>query len=307
MKYTYAYKTSDGVRHEDSMNASSREEVFTVLRGRGIKAIKVVAADGSKANGEIPPPRVPRLASIVVIVVLVALSVAALGGAVWIAARSASAPYRGESRSSAFSPRHQIYGDPVVVGAFERGDFAAHLPRLGDRLLAVFAQPGKLMCAKGADPRRLYLEAVAKPGRDARPARPRSRGTRDPTRCAGFCNCLLTHTGVAPSSATAFDDYAKCELSSAKDLPVRTEDPREVRELKQIVNGMREEMREYLANGNGTPRSFWRRLNERTTQEMQIYERTRRELEKETSEEVWEQKNDALRRLGLRTIPNPNE
>ena len=32
-----------------------------------------------------------------------------------------------------------------------------------------------------------------------------------------------------------------------------------------------------------------------------------RELEKETSEEVWEQKNDALRRLGLRTIPNPGE
>ena len=39
----------------------------------------------------------------------------------------------------------------------------------------------------------------------------------------------------------------------------------------------------------------------------QIYERTRRELENETSEEVWEQKNDALRRLGLRTIPNPKE
>jgi len=54
-------------------------------------------------------------------------------------------------------------------------------------------------------------------------------------------------------------------------------------------------------------RTKLRRLNERTAQEMQIYERTRRELEKETSEEVWEQKNDALRRLGLRTIPNPGE
>jgi hypothetical protein len=40
---------------------------------------------------------------------------------------------------------------------------------------------------------------------------------------------------------------------------------------------------------------------------MQMYERTRRELEKETSEEVREQKNDALRRLVLRTIPNPGE
>ena len=53
MKYTYAYKTPDGVRHEASMNASSREEVFTKLRKQGIKAIKVVAADGSKANGEV--------------------------------------------------------------------------------------------------------------------------------------------------------------------------------------------------------------------------------------------------------------
>ena len=54
MKYTYAYKTSDGVRHEDAMEADSREEVFVRLRERGIKAIKVVAADGSKANGEMP-------------------------------------------------------------------------------------------------------------------------------------------------------------------------------------------------------------------------------------------------------------
>jgi type II secretory pathway component PulF len=39
MKYTYAYKTSDGVRHEDSMNASSREEVFAELRNLGIKTV----------------------------------------------------------------------------------------------------------------------------------------------------------------------------------------------------------------------------------------------------------------------------
>ena len=46
--------------------------------------------------------------------------------------------------------------------------------------------------------------------------------------------------------------------------------------------------------------THWRRLNERTLSEMQIYERTRRELEKE-------QKNESLRILGLRTIPAPNE
>ena len=53
MKFTYAYKTSDGVRHEAAMDAESREAVFAALRQQGIKAIKVVAADGSKANGEV--------------------------------------------------------------------------------------------------------------------------------------------------------------------------------------------------------------------------------------------------------------
>ncbi len=96
-------------------------------------------------------------------------------------------------------------------------------------------------------------------------------------------------------------------LEPDSDLAISPSDPREVRELKQIVNGMRKEMRAYLANGNGTPRSYWRRLLERTRQEMQIYERTRRELENEKNAAVWEEKNEALRRLGLRTIPHPKE
>jgi len=52
VKYRYAYKTSDGTRHEDSVEAVSREEAFAVLREKGIRPIKVVAANGSKANGE---------------------------------------------------------------------------------------------------------------------------------------------------------------------------------------------------------------------------------------------------------------
>ena len=52
MKYSYFYKTSDGIRHEDEIVASSRDEAFAVLRKKGIRPIKVIAADGSKANGE---------------------------------------------------------------------------------------------------------------------------------------------------------------------------------------------------------------------------------------------------------------
>ena len=77
MRYTYAYKTSDGIRHEDSMDAASREEVFATLRTQGIKAIKVVAADGSKANGA-PPPR--RWAAAWGQTLLVTAAVALVGG-----------------------------------------------------------------------------------------------------------------------------------------------------------------------------------------------------------------------------------
>ena len=258
MKYTYAYKTSDGVRHEDSLDAGSRDEAFAVLRGRGIRPIKVVAADGSKANGELHGVRKGVVAGLVALAALVAGVVAYLGGG-RTAVRTSADP-------AASAPRHQIYGDPAVVSAFERGDFADALPRDGDRLLAMFAQPGKLMCARGVDTRRMPAEDMA-----------------------------------------AFARYAEAELAVERDVAIDPADSREVAELKQIVNGMRGEMREYLANGNGTPRSYWRRLNERTAQEIHIYDRTRRELEKESSEDVWERKNDALRRLGLRTIPNPNE
>ena len=258
MKYTFAYKTSDGVRHEDSLDAQSRDEVFQVLRGRGIRPIKVVAADGSKANGEVRGVRKRAVFALVALAALVAGIVAYLGGERTGAATAAN--------SAASAPRHQIYGDPATMEGLERGDFTAHLPRTGDQMLAVFAQPGKLMCARGSNPRR-----------------------------------------IDEKSYETFEAYAKSDLTVENDISINGSESREITELKQIVNGMRAEMREYLANGNGTPRSFWRRLNERTAQEIQIYERTRRELEKETSEEVWEQKNDALRRLGLRTIPNPGE
>ena len=258
MKYTYAYKTSDGVRHEDSMNASSREEVFETLRTKGIKAIKVVAADGSKANGEVRGVRKRAVVALVALAAVGAGVVAYIGGERTGAATAAD--------PAVLSPRHQIYGDPVVTEAFERGDFNLALSREGDRMLAVFAQPGRIMCARGANPRHL-----------------------------------------APAQENAFSTYAMKELSEEHDIEISSDDLREVRELKQIVNGMRREMRDYLSYGNGTPKSYWRRLNERTAEEIRIYERTRRELEKETSHEIWDEKNKALRHLGLRTIPNPNE
>lgn len=40
-RFSYAWKSPDGVRHVDETTAANKEEVFASLRARGIKAIKV--------------------------------------------------------------------------------------------------------------------------------------------------------------------------------------------------------------------------------------------------------------------------
>lgn len=143
MKYTYAYKTSDGIRHEESMNASSREEVFAVLRSKGIKAIKVVAADGSKANGEVRGIRKR-------VVFVIACVVAALTGAtVYFAAQGrnvvtpkAHSASTAKLRNATPLPRQMIPGDRGRIT-----EAAASLKSAPERLLAAFAEPGRPLTA----------------------------------------------------------------------------------------------------------------------------------------------------------------
>ena len=136
MKYTYAYKTSDGIRHEDSMNASSREEVFEALRAKGIKAIKVVAADGSKANGEVRGVRKR------VVAILVALVAVLTGLAVYLFGRSAE-NYQPSTINYHLSPtRRQVIGDVAIIEKGIRTGWSEVFEREGDRFLASFAIPG---------------------------------------------------------------------------------------------------------------------------------------------------------------------
>lgn len=82
-------------------------------------------------------------------------------------------------------------------------------------------------------------------------------------------------------------------------------DSREVAELKAIVNGIKDELREYLSDGEGTPVSFMRRLEERQEEERLIYRRVQNELETNPDPALWEERNRSLREMGIRTIPRP--
>ena len=55
MKYTYAYKTSDGARHEASIEAASRDAAFAALKARGIRpsAVRETPGLANKLFGKI--------------------------------------------------------------------------------------------------------------------------------------------------------------------------------------------------------------------------------------------------------------
>ena len=134
MKYAYAYKDSEGKRHEESMDAASREAVFEALRARGIRPIKVVAADGSKANGEIRGVKKRVAAAVALLAALVVGIVAYIGGT-----RNAEVdapPFEAEQT------RRQVIGDTAVVDKGILTGWSDVFSDEGERFFASFAIPG---------------------------------------------------------------------------------------------------------------------------------------------------------------------
>ncbi len=133
MKYSFAYKTSDGIRHEDSLEAGSRDEVFEVLRGRGIRPIKVVAADGSKANGEVRGVKKRVVAALVALAAIGAVVVTSLYN-------RAIAPSLPEFEAG--QTRRQIIGDTAIIDKGIATGWSEVFAEEGDRFFASFAIPG---------------------------------------------------------------------------------------------------------------------------------------------------------------------
>jgi len=138
MKYTYFYKSSDGVRHEAAMDAPSREVVFETLRKQGIKAIKVVAADGSKANGEIRGVRkrmVAMLGALCLVLGAVVAGVFAFRVGVRGGEEKATLPFNDTTR-------RQLIGDAAVIEKGVLTGWSETFPEEGERFFASFAVPG---------------------------------------------------------------------------------------------------------------------------------------------------------------------
>lgn len=250
MKFGYSYKTSDGVRHEAVFEAKTKEDVFSALRTKGIKPIKVW-------------PIHSRFHVRKSVVVILFLAVSLLVSLFFVFRKTPLEPHvleelgfvRKEVVNS--SPRHQIYGDPALMEQLESDGYRSVLSEPGDRFLAAYAIPGKSISKDGLQPVavvRQHIESVV-----------------------------------------------------GKNFEIIEEGAAEIRELKLILNGMKQELREYLSDGVGTIDTYVMRLRERQEEEMRIYERVRRELESVTDVKLREERNAALRAMGLRTIPRPRK
>jgi hypothetical protein len=249
MKYTYAYKTSDGTRHEATMVAKSRDEVFAELRKQGIKAIKVVAADGSKANGEVRGVRKRVVAALVAVVAVGVGIVAYFSG-------TRSGGDLGDSATTAFATgqdRRQVIGDAAIIEKGILSGWSDVFTLEGERFLASFAIPGVKAGQRNTSEKEFALALEA-----------------------------------------------KCEIETSDSL--------EVRQIKAMVEGMKNEARSYIAAG-GTIVGYGKRLTERQDAEIAVYNRVKADLDKARSSmpddafiAYWEKRNDELRNLGIKTV-----
>ena len=230
------------------MVAKSRDEVFAELRKRGIKAIKVVAADGSKANGEIHGVRKRVVAALVAFVALGVGVVAYLGGT-----RTAGVSAAPEVTFETDTTRRQVIGDAAIIEKGIRNGWSEVFKLEGERFLASFAIPGVK---------------------------------------AGQRNTSEKEFTLALES--------RCEISP--------DDTLEARQIKAMVEGMKNEARRYIAAG-GSIVEYGKRLTERQDAEIAIYNRVKADIDKAraTLSEAafmtyWEKRNDELRNLGIKTV-----
>ena len=159
--FTYYYKTSDGIRHEAEIGAPSRDEAFAALRERGIRPIKLIARDGSSANGEMRGVRKRVVAALVVTAVVVAGAAAFLLGRRAPAVPEVVVTPQGPVKFSVASalPRQRIPGDRLRIERQPTNLFAF----ASEAVLAGFAEPGRpLPAGTGLDEADVRA-ALAKP------------------------------------------------------------------------------------------------------------------------------------------------
>lgn len=242
MKFVYQYRTRDNAVHSGEIVAADRDAAFRELKAKGVKPSRLTEASGffNKLLG-----KGKRWIAIGVL----SLSVLFLA-ALLLTRFTRQEPLSVDSHSP--MPRQQVYGDPAILSGFERDGFASVFDHPGERLLAIYSRPGRIVDS------------------------PNDVSARDLGEALGH----------------------KIEFNS--------EDGEEVVKFKRIVLAMKDELRQYLADG-GTSEGYLRRLVKRQGYEFDVRDEVFRSLKGVADISVWEEKNAYLRNLGIETIEPPQD
>ncbi|MBR5548337.1 MAG: hypothetical protein IKU71_01275 [Kiritimatiellae bacterium] len=248
MKFTYQYKTSDGVRHSGEYVARSRAAVYDELRAKGVKAFGVEPAPGF-VN------RIVGMFGLRLIAVLF-LAFVAIVTTIGYFQEKSEAPVVEDSVILA-PMRRQIIGDTAIIEAGIKNGWSEVFPEEGERFLASFAIPG-------------------------------------------------VPAGVKNTNVDELEKALQRKVAIAQD------DSMEAKQIKAMVEGMKDELRRYISNG-GTIAKYGERLVDRQEQELSYYRRIKEEIETAAKsglpegevEAKWKAGNAELRNMGIRLVPMP--
>lgn len=248
MKFTYQYKTSDGVRHTGVYAASSKAAVYDGLRAQGIKAFGVEPAPGVMN-------RISGLLGWRFFLVCALVAVAVAATFAYLRERSETPVV--EDAVFLSKMRRQIIGDAGIIEAGIKNGWSDVFPEEGERFLASFAIPG------------------------------------------------------VPAGVKA-TNVGELEKAIARKVLIADDDLMEAKQIKSMVEGMKDELRGYLADG-GTIEQYGERLVERQEQELSYYRRIKEELDKAAKsgipedelEAKWKSGNAELRNMGIRLVSMP--
>lgn len=259
MRFTYTYRSSDGARHSDEIEAATQDAAFAALRARGIKPIRLTGADGGVSEDR--RPWSPKWLMAAIVLCLLGVS------AWWLASRRAGAPYRVMTPQGPATitvaeplPRQAILGDRARVEQALRDGTFRHA---AERWLAARAEPGR------------------RPSADMHPTKEEFEGClREPVRISSL-------------------DFT------------------EIVDLKRMVEGMKREMRAYIAGG-GTAEEYIAEVEKRQRLEMSYRERAEQKLGEMMSAgraaasrsreayDYWLKANASLKAMGIYEIPLPD-
>ena len=250
MKFIYQYRTKDNVSHRGVICAANRDAAYAALKSQGVKPGRMEEAPGffNKFFG-----KGKRWIAIAVL----ALSTVALAVILFTREEVSVDPYSDKGFARPIE-RRQIWGDEVVVDAATQSNWREVFDNPAERMLAMFAQPGKAV--------------------------------------------------KIPVSSNGLEEQFKAAL--AEPTRISDEDLEEYKQMKCIVAGMKNELREYLAAG-GKVATYVIRLVERQNAEIRFAEHERKTLEAAAARngvdvrKLWREANLRLRAMGLQALEMP--